>query len=55
MGAIMTFSDLHIALQILRDLKAAFWPFQHNHDESLFLRAADAANCTARSGISDER
>ncbi|WRX12370.1 Prolamin-like domain - like 2 [Theobroma cacao] len=30
---------------ILRNLKDAFWPFQHDHADSLFLRAAHAANC----------
>ncbi|KAB2078867.1 hypothetical protein ES319_A06G192700v1 [Gossypium barbadense] len=31
--------------KVLRNLKAAFWPFQHDHVDSLFLRAAHAANC----------
>ncbi|KAK8661981.1 hypothetical protein V6N13_091569 [Hibiscus sabdariffa] len=31
--------------EILRNLKDAFWPFQHDGADSLFLRAADAANC----------
>ncbi|GMJ14335.1 hypothetical protein HRI_005102700 [Hibiscus trionum] len=31
--------------EVLSNLKAAFWPFQHDHADSLFLRAADAANC----------
>ncbi|XP_021297254.1 uncharacterized protein LOC110426362 [Herrania umbratica] len=31
--------------EILRNLKDAFWPFQHDHADSLFLRAAHAANC----------
>ncbi|XVE68329.1 hypothetical protein DITRI_Ditri09bG0058900 [Diplodiscus trichospermus] len=35
--------------EILRNLKAAFWPFQHGRADSLFLRAADAANCMAKS------
>lgn len=29
----------------LRNLKNAFWPFQHDQSKSLFLRAARAANC----------
>ncbi|KAF9688780.1 hypothetical protein SADUNF_Sadunf01G0023700 [Salix dunnii] len=32
-------------MQILRNLKEAFWPFQHDHTKSLFLRAAHAADC----------
>ncbi|MBA0839825.1 hypothetical protein Goarm_005519, partial [Gossypium armourianum] len=31
--------------KVLTNLKAAFWPFQHDHVDSLFLRAAHAANC----------
>ncbi|KAK3228802.1 hypothetical protein Dsin_000683 [Dipteronia sinensis] len=31
--------------EILRTLKNAFWPFQHDNFKSLFLRAAHAANC----------
>ncbi|GMI80363.1 hypothetical protein HRI_001705600 [Hibiscus trionum] len=31
--------------EILRNLKNAFWPFQHDRADSLFLRAADAASC----------
>ncbi|XP_031247614.1 uncharacterized protein LOC116105320 isoform X1 [Pistacia vera] len=31
--------------EILRNLKSAFWPFQHDFSRSLFLRAAHAANC----------
>ncbi|XP_022764741.1 uncharacterized protein LOC111309969 [Durio zibethinus] len=31
--------------KILRNLKDALWPFQHDHADSLFLRAAHAANC----------
>ncbi|XVE52297.1 hypothetical protein DITRI_Ditri02bG0111500 [Diplodiscus trichospermus] len=30
--------------EMLRDLKDAFWPFQHDHADSLFLNAAHAAN-----------
>ncbi|KAL4586280.1 hypothetical protein LXL04_010916 [Taraxacum kok-saghyz] len=36
---------LKVAL-ILRDLKYAFWPFQLDQSRSLFLRAAEAANCS---------
>ncbi|KAH7667023.1 hypothetical protein IHE45_12G032400 [Dioscorea alata] len=39
---IMTAKSLLV--EILRDLKAAFWPFQHTKSNSLFLRAAYAAN-----------
>ncbi|XP_050234762.1 uncharacterized protein LOC126682996 [Mercurialis annua] len=35
--------------EILGTLKETFWPFQHNHSKSPFLRAADAANCIDRS------
>ncbi|XP_063940371.1 uncharacterized protein LOC108201750 isoform X3 [Daucus carota subsp. sativus] len=34
---------------ILTELKVAFWPFQLDQDKSLFLRAAEAANCSRRS------
>ncbi|XP_048135159.1 uncharacterized protein LOC115742178 isoform X2 [Rhodamnia argentea] len=43
-----------LLVEILRDLKGAFWPFQHNRNESLFLRAAQAANCSDRSNASEE-
>ncbi|KAK3422856.1 hypothetical protein EUGRSUZ_G03234 [Eucalyptus grandis] len=43
-----------LLVQILRDLKGAFWPFQHNRNESLFLRAAQAANCSDRSNAGEE-
>lgn len=33
-----------LLVEILRNLKDAFWPFQHEHCNSLFLRAAHAAN-----------
>ncbi|KAI4339100.1 hypothetical protein MLD38_024075 [Melastoma candidum] len=39
--------------QMLTDLKTAFWPFQSNRSESLFLRAANAANCGDQSGIGE--
>lgn len=43
-------------LQILRHLKVAFWPFQHDQSgESLFLRAAHAANCINGSKINEDR
>lgn len=32
-------------MQILRNLKDAFWPFQRGTADSLFLKAANAANC----------
>lgn len=35
-------------LQILKNLKNTYWPFQQGHTESLFLRAANAANCINR-------
>ncbi|XWS08289.1 hypothetical protein CRYUN_Cryun41cG0066900 [Craigia yunnanensis] len=35
--------------EILRNLKDAFWPFQNDHVDSLFLRAAHAANCIDKS------
>ncbi|KAK3038961.1 hypothetical protein RJ639_027446 [Escallonia herrerae] len=38
-----------LLVKILRDLKDAFWPFQLDHTRSLFLRAAEAANCSDRS------
>ncbi|XP_019055633.1 PREDICTED: uncharacterized protein LOC104611368 [Nelumbo nucifera] len=40
---IMTSQSLLV--EILRNLKEAFWPFQYDHSRSLFLRAAHAANC----------
>jgi len=42
-------------VQILNDLKRAFWPFQHDHTKTLFLRAATAANCVDRSDFVGER
>lgn len=42
-------------VQILRNLKDAFWPFQHDHAGSLFLRAARAANCIDRSNVNEDR
>ncbi|KAG4974545.1 hypothetical protein JHK87_031366 [Glycine soja] len=40
--------------RILNDLKHAFWPFQHDHTKTLFLRAATAANCVDRSDFVGE-
>lgn len=39
---IMTSKSLLV--EILKNLKEAFWPFQYDSSSSLFLRAADAAN-----------
>ncbi|XP_011000567.1 PREDICTED: uncharacterized protein LOC105108101 isoform X2 [Populus euphratica] len=38
-------TSLTLLEKILRNLKEAFWPFQHDHTKSLFLRAAHAADC----------
>ncbi|KAJ6945287.1 hypothetical protein NC651_000360 [Populus alba x Populus x berolinensis] len=38
-------TSLTLLEKILRNLKKAFWPFQHDHTKSLFLRAAHAADC----------
>ncbi|KAL4367984.1 hypothetical protein GQ457_05G033340 [Hibiscus cannabinus] len=40
--------------EVLSNLKAVFWPFQHDPADSLFLRAADAANCVDRFNGSQE-
>ncbi|KMT17110.1 hypothetical protein BVRB_2g041640 [Beta vulgaris subsp. vulgaris] len=40
---IMTSESLLV--EILKNLKNTYWPFQQGHTESLFLRAANAANC----------
>ncbi|XVF41105.1 hypothetical protein PTKIN_Ptkin01aG0253700 [Pterospermum kingtungense] len=40
--------------EILRNLKDAFWPFQHDHPDSLFLRAAHAANFIDKSSGTQE-
>lgn len=42
-------------MQILRDLKDAFWPFQLDQNRSPFLRAAEAAHCSDRSADFDKR
>lgn len=44
---IMTSGNLLV--EILNNLKHAFWPFHHDHTKTLFLRAAHAANCVDRS------
>ncbi|KAG5066309.1 hypothetical protein AAZX31_04G126900 [Glycine max] len=49
---IMTSGNLLV--EILSDLKHAFWPFQHDHTKTLFLRAATAANCVDRSDFVGE-
>ncbi|XP_015876224.3 uncharacterized protein LOC107412908 [Ziziphus jujuba] len=41
-------------VEILRNLKDAFWPFQHDNAGSLFLRAALAANCIDRSNDNED-
>ncbi|KAL9233821.1 hypothetical protein vseg_008768 [Gypsophila vaccaria] len=35
-----------LLVEILRNLKTTYWPFHQGHSKSLFLMAADAANCT---------
>ncbi|KAK7323294.1 hypothetical protein VNO77_26760 [Canavalia gladiata] len=49
---IMTSGNLLV--EMLNDLKHAFWPFQHDHTKTLFLRAANAANCVDRSDFVGE-
>ncbi|KAI8571593.1 hypothetical protein RHMOL_Rhmol01G0131900 [Rhododendron molle] len=49
---IMTSQSL--LMENLRDLKIAFWPFQLDNTESLFLRAAHAANCSDGSNNVEE-
>ncbi|KAL3516393.1 hypothetical protein ACH5RR_023295 [Cinchona calisaya] len=49
---IMTSQSLLV--EILKDLKYAFWPFQHDPTRSLFLRAAQAANCYDTSNSLEE-
>lgn len=49
---IMTSQSLLV--EILKDLKNAFWPFQHDPAKSLFLRAAQAANCDDTSNSVEE-
>ncbi|KAL9661975.1 hypothetical protein QQ045_026803 [Rhodiola kirilowii] len=38
-----------LLVEILSDLKEAFWPFQYYHTRSLFLKGAHAANCYDKS------
>lgn len=42
-------------VQILKDLKNAFWPFQLDHGRSPFLRAAEAAHCFTGANNANER
>ncbi|KAG8391123.1 hypothetical protein BUALT_Bualt01G0155200 [Buddleja alternifolia] len=49
---IMTSQSL--LMEILKDLKYAFWPFQLDQAKSPFLRAAEAANCFNGSNNSKE-
>nr|ACU19911.1 unknown [Glycine max] len=48
------FKTYSYPVMILSDLKHAFWPFQHDHTKTLFLRAATAANCVDRSDFVGE-
>ncbi|XP_022146443.1 uncharacterized protein LOC111015657 isoform X2 [Momordica charantia] len=43
-----------LLVEILSNLKESFWPFQQNNSRSLFLRAADVANCSDRSNAIEE-
>ncbi|KAM1176083.1 hypothetical protein ACFX2I_028365 [Malus domestica] len=43
-----------LLVEILRNLKDAFWPFQHDQPGNLFLRAARAANFIDRSNINED-
>ncbi|XP_059434861.1 uncharacterized protein LOC132176030 isoform X3 [Corylus avellana] len=43
-----------LLVEILKNLKNAFWPFQHDHTRSLFLWAAHAANCIDKTNIGEE-
>lgn len=49
----LRFSLLHV--QILKDLKNAFWPFQLDPARSPFLRAAEAAHCFTDANNANER
>ncbi|CAN0916968.1 hypothetical protein LINGRAHAP2_LOCUS30017, partial [Linum grandiflorum] len=49
---IMTSQNL--LLEMLRNLKEAFWPFQHDQSRSLFLSAALAANCVDGTNTAEE-
>ncbi|KAK6933980.1 Protein SirB1, N-terminal, partial [Dillenia turbinata] len=44
----------YLLVEILRNLKDAFWPFRHDPNRSLFLRAAHAANCLDKPDIAEE-
>ncbi|XP_071932058.1 uncharacterized protein [Coffea arabica] len=48
---IMTSQSLLV--EILKDLKNAFWPFQHDPAKSLFFRAAQAANCDTSNSVEE--
>lgn len=43
-----------LLVKMLKDLKDTYWPFQHDHAKSLFLRAVDAVNFADRSSITQE-
>ncbi|XP_016447915.1 uncharacterized protein LOC107772952 isoform X4 [Nicotiana tabacum] len=43
-----------LLVEMLKDLKDAFWPFQLDHTKSPFLRAARAANCSESANDSEE-
>ncbi|PQQ10991.1 uncharacterized protein Pyn_08078 [Prunus yedoensis var. nudiflora] len=43
-----------LLVEILRNLKDAFWPFQHDQPGNLFLRAARAANFIDKSNINED-
>ncbi|XP_008465893.1 uncharacterized protein LOC103503468 isoform X2 [Cucumis melo] len=43
-----------LLVEILSNLKESFWPFQQNQSRSLFLRAADVANCSDSSDAFEE-
>ncbi|XP_042064409.1 uncharacterized protein LOC121808113 isoform X4 [Salvia splendens] len=43
-----------LLVEILKDLKNAFWPFQLDHARSPFLRAADAARCVTGANNANE-
>ncbi|KAL4203679.1 hypothetical protein AMTRI_Chr01g129200 [Amborella trichopoda] len=46
-------TPLSLLVEMLRDLKDAFWPFQYGRNCSLFLRAASATNFVTGSSIID--
>ncbi|XP_047948725.1 uncharacterized protein LOC125194508 isoform X2 [Salvia hispanica] len=49
---IMTSQSLLV--EILKDLKNAFWPYQLDHARSSFLRAAEAAHCVTGANNANE-